>query len=74
MVPCHAETGSTGGMGHDDTEGSGDTLLHVCLLVLCWIGWSWMVQTIYDLTSRIDLKISPIHQAGEEKVKLVGAA
>ena len=74
MSLSHAETGSTGGMGHDDTESSGDILLHVCLLVFSWIGWSWMVQTIYDLTSRIDLKISPSHQAGKEKVKLVGAA
>ena len=61
-------------MGHDDIEGSRDKLLHVLRIVLCWIGWSWMVQTIYYLTSRIDLKIGPSHQDGEEQGNIEGDA
>ena len=72
MGPCHAETGSPGGKGHYYTEGSRDTPLHIWILSLCWIVWSWMVQTIHDLTLRIELNIVPSHQAGEEQGKLGG--
>ena len=72
MGPCHAETGYPGGTGHNYTEGSRDTPLHVWILALCWISWSWIVQTIYDFTLRIDLNIFPSHQAGEEQGKLGG--
>ena len=72
MGPCHAETGSPGGTGHYYTEVSRDTPLHVWILALCWIGWSWMVQAVYDLKSRIELKIGPSHKAGEEQGKLGG--
>ena len=65
MDPCHAETESPGGTGNYYTEGSRDTTLHVWILELCWIGWLLMVQTIYNLTLRIDLKIGPSHQASE---------
>ena len=70
MGPCHAETGSPSGTGHYYIGGSRDTPLHVELLGICWIVWLWMVQTIYNLTLQIDLKIDPSHQAGEEKFKL----
>ena len=33
-----------------------------------------MVQPVYDSTSGIDIKISPIHQAGEERGKVGGPA
>ena len=59
-------------MGHDDIEGSRDTLLHVWRIVLCCIGWSWMMQKIYYLTSRIDIKIGPSYQDGEEQGKIEG--
>ena len=66
MGPHHADTGSPGGTGHDNIEGSKDTPLHVWLHALCWIGWSWMVRPIYDSTLQIDLKNGPGRQAGEE--------
>ena len=74
MVPCHSETRFPGGTGHDNTEGSRYTPLHVWFLELCWIGWLWMMWMIYDLTYQIYLKISQIHQAGEEQGNIVGAA
>ena len=74
MDPCHAETESPGGTGNYYTEGSRDTTLHVWFLVICCIGQSFMVQTIYDLTQRIEINIGPSHQSGEEQDKLGGSA
>ena len=70
MGPSHAETGSPGGTGHYYTDVSRDTPLHVWIIALCLISGSCMVQTIYDLTLQIELKIGPSHQAGEEQGKL----
>ena len=74
MGPLHAEIGSLCGTGHDYTEGSIYNPIHVWLLTLSWIGWSWMVRPIHDSTSQIDIKIGPSHKAGEERSKLGGAA
>ena len=40
LGPYHAETGYTGGMGDNYTEGSIDTPRNVCLHTLCWLSCS----------------------------------
>ena len=72
MDLCQEELGCPGEMGYDNKEGSRDTLVHVWLHALCWIGWLWMVLPIYGLTAQLTLRMAQVIKRARNEASLEG--